>query len=92
MSPLAGQRVLVTRPRADAEELCSLLVAAGADPISIPVVRLRPLRTETELESWRARIRAGDFDLLVFTSANAVRQLAVGPADGGAVKLYAIGP
>lgn len=92
MSPLAGQRVLVTRPRADAEELCALLVAEGADPVSIPVVRLRSLRTEIELESWRARIRAGDFDLLVFTSANAVRQLAVRPPDGGTVELYAIGP
>jgi uroporphyrinogen III methyltransferase/synthase len=38
--PLFGRRVLVTRPREQAADLCDRLAALGADPIEAPVIRI----------------------------------------------------
>lgn len=91
MTPgLEGLRVLVTRP--EAGELRSLLEAAGATVASIPVIRLVPLLTEARRRRLVDEVGAGAYDLVVFTSANAVRQLALVPPPAAAVGLFAIGP
>lgn len=92
-SPLQGRRVLVTRAAPQAPELVDLLRREGAVPVAIPVMRLQSLLDAAAIESLRGRIRGGDFEDLVLTSANSVRQLLGGaqlPQAG--VRAYAIGP
>ncbi len=40
---LAGLRVLVTRAREQADDLCRRLAAAGAVPVVVPMIRISPL-------------------------------------------------
>ncbi len=91
--PLSGTTVVVTRTRAQAADLVSALVGAGASVIELPVIAVadppdggRALRTEAA--------GAGAYDWVVFTSANAVERF-VGPLrDGrslGGVRLAAVG-
>jgi uroporphyrinogen-III synthase len=90
MRRLAGVGVLVTRPQAQSAELCRLLEAHGATTFAFPAITIDALATPPEF----AR-RIGDpnaFDLVVFTSANAVRHGAalLGPRRDRAIA--AIGP
>lgn len=68
--PLSGRRVVVTRPRAQAARFAALLEAYGAEVVALPTIRLTPP------DDWRplddAITRLGDFDWVVFTSANGV--------------------
>lgn len=95
--PLTGKRVLVTRSEEQAPVLSSLLTRAGALPIEIPVIRIEPP------ESWepvdRAIARLGEYDWIIFTSANGVRSflgrlgtlgMDAGSLEGG--KIAVIGP
>jgi uroporphyrinogen III methyltransferase/synthase len=68
--PLFGRRVLVTRPREQAAELCDRLTALGADAIEAPVIRIAPPEDRAPLLAAAATPAA--FDWIVFTSANAV--------------------
>lgn len=68
--PLAGRRVLVTRPRTQAGDLVSLLEAAGATVIVAPTIRIVPPADPEPLR--RAAAEAATFDWIVFASANAV--------------------
>ena len=43
--PLAGRRVIVTRPRPEADELATLLRRKGARPIVAPGIELAPVRS-----------------------------------------------
>jgi hydroxymethylbilane synthase len=67
---LRGLRVLVTRARNQAEELCRKLVAAGAVPVSIPMIRIAPVDNARDLDSAIRRLDSHDW--LVFASANCV--------------------
>jgi uroporphyrinogen III methyltransferase/synthase len=69
--PLFGTRVLVTRARAQARELCRVLRAAGSAPVLVPLLALAPPADPAELD--RALERVSSYDAVVFTSANAVR-------------------
>ncbi len=69
--PLFGKRVLVTRPREQAAELCDALAALGAEAIEAPMIRIVPPEDPEPLRE--AVARAGDFDWIVFTSGNAVQ-------------------
>jgi len=93
-SGLEGQLVLVTRAAHQAPALASLLAAAGAVPISIPVMRLDPLLAPGQIEQVQGRIWDGGFDDLVFTSANAVTLLLAGAPAGPppGLRVFAIGP
>ncbi|MBI2467561.1 MAG: uroporphyrinogen-III synthase [Candidatus Rokubacteria bacterium] len=95
--PLAGRRVVVTRPRAQAARFAALLEAYGAEVVALPTIRLEPP------EDWRpldeALARLSDFDWVVFTSANGVaafrRRLARAGRDRtalGRARVAAIGP
>ena len=68
--PLFGRRVLVTRPRDQAAELCDQLAALGAEPIEAPMIRIVPPDDLGPLA--RAAAEPAAFDWIVFASANAV--------------------
>ncbi len=69
--PLSGRRVVVTRARAQAVELCEKLHALGAEVLGLPLVEIRPqVDRETMIEIFA---EIGRYDWLVFTSANGVR-------------------
>ncbi len=69
---LAGRRVVVTRPAAQAAHLAALIRAAGGEPVLFPALEildaadLRPVLALIE--------RLDAFDLAVFISANAVEK------------------
>jgi uroporphyrinogen-III synthase len=71
VAPLHGIGVLVTRAEQQAAPLCRLLEAQGASTRRLPAIEIRPYGDRRESS---ARIGALDaFDLIVFTSANAVQ-------------------
>src|SRR5438876_4366401 len=68
--PLFGKRVLVTRPRDQAGELVEVLEAMGAEAIEAPTLRILAHDDYAPLDE--ACARAGTFDWIIFSSANAV--------------------
>jgi len=95
--PLFGLRVVVTRPRTQAAELVTRLEQMGADPIEVPTIQIVAPKNPAPLA--RACAQIGEFDWVVFTSANAVshvmRRLLAGPGDVRdlkGVRLCAVGP
>lgn len=97
MSALVGKRVLVTRPRAQAEALCQRLEAKGAVPILFPTIEIAPLLDYAELD---AAIRnLARYDWVVFTSVNGVEAfweqanvVGAGLRPAPTVKIATIGP
>ncbi|HSH31003.1 MAG TPA: uroporphyrinogen-III synthase [Thiohalobacter sp.] len=87
-SALAGWRVLVTRPEAQAGPLCEQLAAAGAESVPFPVMEIRFL----DRVHWPAPLPS--FDYAMFVSVNAVaafRAQAAGAGWPAGVKTLAIG-
>jgi uroporphyrinogen-III synthase len=87
--PLAGRRVVVTRPEAKA--LAEELERLGAEVTIVPLIEIRPAEDRRGLED--AVGRMGTYDWVVLTSVNGVA--AVGPglvALGGSTKVAAVGP
>jgi uroporphyrinogen-III synthase len=69
--PLAGRRILVTRAPHQASELAERLSGLGATAISIPTIEIGPPASFAALDTALASLDS--FDLVAFTSANAVR-------------------
>jgi uroporphyrinogen III methyltransferase/synthase len=70
VSRLAGKRVLVTRPRGDADELAAKLLAAGAEPLLAPAIEFGP---PDDAAAALAAVRAGaSYDWIAFTSVHGV--------------------
>jgi uroporphyrinogen III methyltransferase/synthase len=67
---LRGKRILVTRPRAQAADLCNKLSAQGAEPILFPTIEIAPLDDYTALD--RAIAALDKYSWIVFTSINGV--------------------
>jgi uroporphyrinogen III methyltransferase/synthase len=95
--PLAGQRVLITRPEADAGRTIQILEEQGAEVFSAPSITVGPIADKRILDS--VLIELQKFDWLVFTSANGVRyfierlfQIGKDIRSLGHLKLAAIGP
>ncbi|MBV5273795.1 MAG: uroporphyrinogen-III synthase [Lamprocystis purpurea] len=93
MSPtgaLAGVGVLVTRPAGQARPLCDLIESARGRPLPFPTIEILPA---ADPEPARALL-AAEWDLMVFTSRNAVEfSLALGCAGAwpNATLLAAVG-
>ena len=68
--PLAGRRILITRATHQASELADGLRALGAVPMLIPTIEIAPPSSYVALDAAIGEL--GSFDLLIFTSANAV--------------------
>lgn len=88
--PLAGLRVAVTRPAADAEELAGLLREAGAVPVIMPLTRVLPPASDAQLRHSLSRL--SEYDWVVFTSINAVRAVtAMGSWERVRARIAAVG-
>ncbi len=68
--PLHGKQVVVTRAREQASDLSLMLHEMGAEVIELPVIEMAPLEDYGALDG--ALQRLGEYDWLIFTSANAV--------------------
>jgi uroporphyrinogen-III synthase len=95
--PLSGKRILVTRPRAQAADLCTRLAAWGARPILLPTIEVTPLQDTAELDG--AIRELAKYQWIIFTSVNGVsafwdRLNLTGPGDlsGFVSHIAAIGP
>lgn len=97
--PLQGRRVLVTRTRDQAGALSANLLAAGALPVELPMIRIEPPDDWVPLDqALHALITHAAYDWLIFTSANGVKMtLERWRASGGeptalaSVRIAAIG-
>jgi hydroxymethylbilane synthase len=98
--PLAGKRVVVTRPREQSARLAARLERLGAAVSVVPLVTIEPV-ADAALDADEA------YDWVVFTSSNAVaavgerlcgglvggaRVAAVGPATAAAVRTLGVEP
>ena len=72
-APLAGVRVVVTRPPHQADGLCAAFAAAGANVLRLPMVDVVPPADPEPL--LRAAASLGRYRWVAFTSANAVTAL-----------------
>jgi len=70
--PLAGMRVLVTRPRERAAGLQALIRAAGGEPVSWPAIEIGDPEDPAALD--RTILRLKEFDLAIFISPTAVER------------------
>jgi uroporphyrinogen-III synthase len=71
MRALHGVGVLVTRPEQQAMPLCRLLEAQGASTHRLAAIEIQPLGARRETAARLGSLT--DFDVIIFTSANAVR-------------------
>lgn len=69
--PLQGTGVLVTRPEFQAMPLCRLLESLGAATLRLPAVEIKPCVGRRALTEQLGPLE--NFDVILFTSANAVR-------------------
>ncbi|HET8593530.1 MAG TPA: uroporphyrinogen-III synthase, partial [Solirubrobacterales bacterium] len=79
--PLHGQRVVVTRARAQASELSRRLAALGAEPIELPAIRIEPRIDSDQVR--RAVESLHTYALVCLTSPNGVRLLFEAMASQG---------
>jgi uroporphyrinogen-III synthase len=70
-TPLAGLKIIITRPREQANPLVRLIEQAGGHPVLFPLLEISPPADEETLHD--AVSRLDGFDLAVFVSPNAVR-------------------
>jgi len=63
-------KVLITRPRAQADSFADKLREAGFEPIYFPVIEIRPMEDNTALERTLQKLTC--YDWVIFTSVNAV--------------------
>jgi uroporphyrinogen-III synthase len=93
---LEGIRVVVTRPRERAEELCFLLEDEGADVLSLPLLELHPPEDARPLASAAEHVQR--YHWVVFASPSAVEAFVEALRQAGTldrmarVKVAAVGP
>lgn len=97
-------KVLITRPRAQSSSFGEALKAAGFEPIYFPVIEIRSIENNAELE--QALENLARYDWIVFTSVNGVevffdrlkkyssfpRVAAIGPKTAEALKARGVTP
>ena len=66
-------RVLITRPREQADTFAEALCAAGAEPIFFPTIQISPVKDPAPLDDALRRI--DEFSWVIFTSTNAVEAI-----------------
>ena len=106
-APLQGRRIVVTRPRDQADDLARALQERGADVILAPVIRIE---VEPDLEPLRAALATSPpYRWVVFTSQNAAQVVcdrldawgttlgetpvaAIGPATAAALQRRGVRP
>ncbi|HWD19809.1 MAG TPA: uroporphyrinogen-III C-methyltransferase [Verrucomicrobiae bacterium] len=95
--PLFGQRIVVTRTRAQASQLARALQERGAETLEIPTIRIGPPQQRQVLVD--ALLGLHSYDWVVFTSPNGVTSFFEhffkafeDMRDLGGVRLAAVGP
>jgi uroporphyrinogen III methyltransferase/synthase len=95
-------KVLITRPRTQADSFAAALAVAGFEPVFFPVIEIRPFEENVALD--RAIAKLGCYDWIVFTSVNGVdafferlpsprlRHPSPFQGEGTGVRVAAIGP
>jgi uroporphyrinogen-III synthase len=63
-------KILITRPRSQADRFAENIRTAGLEPIYFPVIEIRPIQENVALQ--RALSKLDCYDWLVFTSVNGV--------------------
>lgn len=63
-------KILITRPRAQADEFAERLRASGFEPIFFPVIEIQPIEKNAALEGALKKLSC--YEWVVFTSVNAV--------------------
>ena len=69
--PLAGKKIIVTRPKESAGDLADRLRALGAEVLSMPAIRLAPVEEDTAI--CRALEKLSSYQWIAFTSPAGVR-------------------
>lgn len=69
--PLAGLRIVITRPRDQAQGLVQRIAALGGTPLVFPLLEIGPAPDPAALRDFARRV--GHYQLLIFISPNAVR-------------------
>jgi len=94
--PLFGRRIVVTRAREQASDLVERLHRLGAETVELPTITISdPDDGGAELRECAAWLSQGDFEWIVFTSANAVERFCALLRDArafGSTNVAAIGP
>jgi uroporphyrinogen III methyltransferase/synthase len=94
--PLFGKRVLVTRAADQAGEMLTALREAGAEPVLMPMIRIVPPDDFSAVDAALDRLET--YDVLLVTSANAIRCFAARAAERGrslaelSAKVVCVGP
>ncbi len=95
--PLFGRRIVVTRARAQASEVVSILAEKGAEVLEFPTIKIKPLKSYSLLDQELKTLSSCDW--LIFTSVNGVHFFLKRLKEKGhdirslaGVKLCAIGP
>lgn len=87
------KRVLITRPRAQADAFASKLHSEGFEPIYFPVIEIKHVENNVALQ--RALSKLSCYEWIVFTSVNAVDVVFdqfPSLAWNGGIKVAAVGP
>ncbi len=98
------KKILVTRPRGQAHEFVEGLKAAGFKPVCFPVIRIRPMQDNEQLD--QALKNLDQYTWVVFTSVNGVesvfsrmsvaitipRVAAIGPKTAHALRRHGVEP
>ena len=71
--PLAGVKVLLTRPKELISSTASMLRQRGAEVLELPAIRTVPVPDSAALDEALFRLAAGGYDWIVFTSPSGVR-------------------
>jgi uroporphyrinogen-III synthase len=87
--PLAGRRIVVTRPEAKA--LADELERLGAEVTIVPLIEIRPAEDRRGLEDAVSRLHT--YDWIILTSVNGVAAVSEGLVGlAGETKVAAVGP
>lgn len=70
LAPLANRRIVVTRPRAQAQRFIDLLEHQGAEIVECPTIEIVPMASYEQLDA--AIDQLAMYDWLIFTSVNGV--------------------
>lgn len=82
--------VLITRPRAQSNSFGEALQSAGFEPIYFPVIEIRAVKNNAELDDAIKNIQK--YDWVVFTSVNAVDVVFESTVGATLPRIAAIGP
>jgi uroporphyrinogen-III synthase len=74
MKPLQNCKILITRPQHQAQALCTAIQNAGGICIALPMLKITDPTDKTEL--LKIINKLSDYDIAIFTSANAVLKTA----------------